>query len=124
MLPNFCKISREAGAKNRSFVMEALLKFMLGGILDAIEEGRISFDLKSASGPEQLLLDIHFILMGCEPFVTEEVANRATLIIKRVMDSCSDIVDIMHQPGWYDERVRYLLRVNYPMDLGLSKPTK
>lgn len=70
-------------------------------------------------GVQQFILDVHFLLLACVPFLSDES-------MKIGLDSCTAALNSFRQnhdteklcsEDWYDERVRALL-ISLPLDFG------
>lgn len=117
MLPLYAKISRDIRADRRVKIMQSLLLCLLAEITKNIED--IHF---SERGIQQLLLDIHFLMLSSTPFLVEQLTTQATetcAVAMRVFKrtNISQASAQLKPEQWLDQQAR-TLQARYPLDFG------
>lgn len=117
MLPLYAKISRDIRADRRTKLMQALLNSVLHQLRGRLEGVRVS-----GRGMEQLLLDVHFLMLVSTQFLAPTHSHEAS-------ETCATGMRIFKQANadqasmslkdeaWYDQQARSL-QSKYPLDFG------
>lgn len=117
MLPLYAKISRDIRADRRMRLMQALLTSILVQLRGRLEGVRIS-----ERGMEQLLLDVHFLMLASAhalaPAHSQEASETCAVGMRAFKQANADQSSTAFKDeAWYDQQARSL-QSKYPLDFG------
>lgn len=117
MLPLYAKISRDIRADRRANLMQALLSSVLGQLRGRLEGVRVS-----RGGMEQLLLDVHFLMLASAHFLAaahgDEASGTCAVGMRMFKQTNADQAAArFRDEAWYDQQARSL-QAKYPLDFG------
>ena len=107
--------------RSRTLVLTSLVRHILDLILETVEGRQMGSVTRGIHLANQLLLDLHVLLLATEPLVhAEEIAHQAAAVAKAIIDRVEgdSSTSGLCSPHWYDERARRLL-----CETGLGIPT-
>jgi hypothetical protein len=112
LLPLYGKISRDSGDQ-RASLMPSLLACILAEMTSIIEK---SVHVGS-QGLQQLLLDLHFLLLVSAPFLGENESQLGVKLSALALEKYGKGSSTLKADNWYEGRAKQLQR-RYPVDFG------
>ncbi|PJF17464.1 hypothetical protein PSACC_02710 [Paramicrosporidium saccamoebae] len=112
LLPLYGKISRDSGDR-RTSLMPSLLECILAEMTAMIEKSTHI----GSQGLQQLLLDLHFLLLASAPFLSQNESQLGVKLSAMALEKYGKGSSSLKADNWYEGRAQELQR-RYPIDFG------